>query len=493
MNTWISWKTSKTGFLILLGLLFLSHLPFIEADPDRNMSVGRGPFTDEGLNTIQVRNWVNHGELSLSECDNLLKTPLLGFPLAVTYSIFGTSHAVSRLHVLILVFLALLWVGLDRKYSRTMIIFLLITMLLYQVFQSSHFSMGEMLSVGAILLSIHFLARSSDPEYSRQSRDKQALLAGVFLSLSYFIKIQFIYLIVLLPLILIIQWFTSNYFVRKMIPRQGFIITATLLFFLLLYLFAWYLPNRSTYDFMMAHQSGEFALSEKIWGYIHFNLDFHFMKGWMMWFCFLFAAMLITGIIILKKKQSGRYQLLFISSLLWFFLELHKLTMVYLPTRYQVSLLVSMGLLMSIVLNELITLSIKGRILSLKLAVFSILVVLVMINIFNYADTYRHRKYSIKEANEYLAKQLGKDDVVLGAWAPSLTWESKSRALPVWNNFLNYKDPLNTFHPEVIIAESDEQDSEQAWSAQGVILNEISDSSRMVKIGQWDVKIYWMK
>ena len=117
MNSWMKWKNSKIFFIIVLGLIFIAHFPFINADPDRNMSVGRGPFTDEGLNTSQVRNWVNQGELNLSECDNLLKTPMFGFPLAVTYKIFGVTHEVSRLHVLVLVFLALLMIGLDEEES----------------------------------------------------------------------------------------------------------------------------------------------------------------------------------------------------------------------------------------------------------------------------------------------------------------------------------------------------------------------------------------
>lgn len=168
MNSWMKWKINKSLFLIILGLVFIAHFPFIGADPDRNMAVGRGPFTDEGLNTSQVRNWVNQGDLSLNECDNLLKTPLLGFPLAVTYKIFGVSHEVSRLHVLILGFLALLLVGMDEKNRLMIIIFSLITLLQYQVFQSSHFSMAEMLSVAAILLSIHYLVRSSDMDYTQK-------------------------------------------------------------------------------------------------------------------------------------------------------------------------------------------------------------------------------------------------------------------------------------------------------------------------------------
>ena len=492
MRYWMKWKTSKLFLFIILGLLFISHLPFIETDPDRNMSVGRGPFTDEGLNTIQIRNWVNHGELDLSECDNLLKTPLLGFPLALTYKIFGTGHVVSRLHVLVLLLLALLIFGLDERHRWILIIFSFITLLQYQVFQSSHFSMAEMLSIAAVLLSVHFLSRSFDMDFSQNIRTRQAVLSGIFLSLSYFIKIQFIYLILLLPLILLIRWFTTNYFVRRIIIRQGFSITATLLLFLLLYLLAWYLPNKEAYDYMMAHQSGEFTLSAKIWEYIRFNIDYHFLNGWFKWFAFIFLALLIMGFVMLKRTKSKRYPVLFFSSLVWFLLELHKLTMVYLPTRYQVSLFVSMGLLMSIVLFELSQWpKTRDRIIP-KIIVILTVIVLTTINGYNYIDTFRHRTFVIRETNEYLAQTLVQNDIVLGAWAPSLTWESGSKALPVWNNFLNFEDPIAKFHPVAVIAETGEQDSEQAWSGQGINLHEISDSTKTVKIGQWEVRIFWL-
>jgi hypothetical protein len=115
------------------------------------------------------------------------------------------------------------------------------------------------------------------------------------------------------------------------------------------------------------------------------------------------------------------------------------------------------------------------------------------INGYNYIDTFRHRTFVIRNANEYLARSLQPNDVVLGAWAPSLTWDSKSKALPVWNNFLNYKDPIIKFQPKAVIAETDEQDSEQAYTSQGINLQDLADSTKTVKIGQWKVKIYWLK
>lgn len=492
MNTPINWKISQAVFLILLGLVFLSHFPFLEADPDRNMSVGRGPFTDEGLNTIQIRNWVNQGDLSLTECDNLLKTPLFGFPLALSFKIFGTTHSVARLHVLVLLFLALLWIGLNKKNAFMMTIFLLISLLQYPIFQSSHFSMAEMLSIAAILFSIHFFTLSSEPGNDRKSNDRCSILSGLFLSLSYFIKIQFIYIIMLIPVILAIRWFTTNFYIRKMMLRQGLLMTGTLLFFLLVYLLAWYLPNKEAYDYMMAHQSGEFKLSNKVWEYIRFNLDYHFLKGWNQWFVYGFLILVVSGFKFMKTNHSTHFNVWFLSSLAWFVIELHKITMVYLPTRYQVSLFVSMGLLMSIVLSEFIT-SNSGRWkIVLKTVAVSLVIFFSAINMINYSDTYRHRSYAIRDVNQYLARNLDKNDLVLGAWAPSLTWDSRAKAIPVWNDFLNYRDPLIKFKPEAIISEIDEQDSEQAWKSQGIFLREMADSSKTARIGQWDVVIWWL-
>jgi hypothetical protein len=127
-----------------------------------------------------------------------------------------------------------------------------------------------------------------------------------------------------------------------------------------------------------------------------------------------------------------------------------------------------------------------------KWASIAMVGVMTAINGYNYYDAVIHRTFVIRDCNEVLARSLSKNDLVLGAWAPSLTWDSRSIALPVWNNFLNYKDPVDTFKPAVIIAETDEQDSEQAWSGQGINLRDIADSVSTVRIGQWDIRIYWL-
>jgi hypothetical protein len=261
----------------------------------------------------------------------------------------------------------------------------------------------------------------------------------------------------------------------------------------LIYILGWYLPNKQAYDYMMAHQSGDFTLSSRIFNNVGFNLSYHFLRGWLQIFFYIFIILVVTGFINLKKTKNRRYPALFFSSLIWFFLELHKLLMVYLPTRYQVSLLLSMGLLMSVVINEMLELPEFYKKISAKSLAIISLVILTTINIYIYFDQLSHRTYAIRETNQYLSQHLLKDEMVIGTWAPSLTWKSGSKAIPVWNNFLNYKDPVNTFHPRLVISETDEQESEQAWKSQGIDLKALSDSVKVARIGQWAVGMYWMK
>ena len=129
----------------------------------------------------------------------------------------------------------------------------------------------------------------------------------------------------------------------------------------------------------------------------------------------------------------------------------------------------------------------------LKLLATTCIIILFGINAWQYRAALERRTYVIRDLNYYLAERVKPGELVLGTWAPSLTWESGSRAIPVWNNFLNYQDPVKQFNPRVVISEKDEQESEQAYRSQGISLEALSDSTKSARIGQWDVVIYWMK
>ena len=57
----------KYQWLLFLGvglLVILTQVPFVSSDPDFNISESRDANTDEGLNSCQIRNFVNHGDLN---------------------------------------------------------------------------------------------------------------------------------------------------------------------------------------------------------------------------------------------------------------------------------------------------------------------------------------------------------------------------------------------------------------------------------------------
>ena len=140
--------SSKYYPFFVITLLVLMHLPFITADPDSQVSlISRGAWTDEGLNTVQVRNFVNHGYLSMDECDNLIKTPYFGFVLVPFYSLLGTHIWVGRLLILGCI-LVVIFLFLRRKETRLFGTALAIVGLLqFHIFQFSHYSLAEMLGV----------------------------------------------------------------------------------------------------------------------------------------------------------------------------------------------------------------------------------------------------------------------------------------------------------------------------------------------------------
>jgi hypothetical protein len=496
----MKWKTEtssgpkKIYALLILTLLAAAHFPFLTADPDIEISFSRGPFTDEGLNTIQVRNWVNHGALDVSECDNLLKTPLLGFPLAITYTLFGASLAASRAHILVLLLLALLLAMSDRKHRGIILILTPVSLLHYPVFHFSHYSLAEIPASLSILLSILFFARSVDPLKEKRAGMKEAALSAIFASMAWWFKIQYIYVIPLLPLAYTLALAGKHRGFGGRLAKQAFVATLVQMTTLLAYFLAWYLPNRDWYEHMMANQSGTFSLSEKTFEYMRFNLHEYFLDENTIWLTIVFLFCLAAGIAI-YRSFALRNRALFSASLIWFILELHKLTMVYLPTRYRVSLYLSMGLAASIVLHHLLTfkssrLKPSGIAWLFKSAALVGLVTLLFMNISGYLKALERRNYAISRANEYVAGIAGPDDLVIGAWAPSLTWESKSLAKPVWNNFLNYNDPIHAFNPALVISEPDERDSENAYSTRGIMLESFDPNAPTFRIGQWDVKVF---
>jgi len=482
-------KNISTYFgIILFGLLLVAHLPFLDADPDINISYSRGPFTDEGLNTIQIRNLVNHGELNIEECDNLLKTPLFNFSLLIPFTIFGTSLVAGRLFILLFL-IVILGLTSKQKYFRGIVmVFGLITLLEYHVFQFSHFVLAEMMAVTLTILSIYYLSLYADRKGKNQI--KYLALSSVFLSLTYYAKIQFIYFVPLIPAVLLLMKMNR---INSIKTYHIILVSALTLLFLLLYFFGWYMPNRSIYDHMMIYQSGFFDINEKTLSQINFNLQYYFLEGKNMIVSILFAITVLLGIYLFRNSNNMQFRFVFIAAILWFLLETHKLTMEYLPSRYLISMICAAGFLIASVLNEAFMYFIRSK----KPKIFNwliggIVALLFMFNLTDYKSMLNDRSFAIRDINTYVSENYEGDRPVIGAWAPSLCWKSNAYSFPVWDKFLNFRDPVNTYNPKIIFSEYDEEDSNQAYLNQNIILQNEADSSRRFIVGHWKVVAWWM-
>ena len=489
INTKIKNKTYWFFCFLLIITLFISHLFFLSADPDVHISFSRGPFTDEGLNTCQLRNFINYGYLSFNECDNLVKTPLFNAILFLPFEIFGTSHLAGRLTILLLVIGMLFYICTLKKIRYILPVLIGTVFLKYQIHQFSHFCLAEMLSVSLFTMAILFFFLYA----TNAGKPKTFLiLSQVFIFGAFVAKIQFIYLLPFALLATPIDYFINPYD-KKLFFKNFRYLCFTLIGLSLCFIFFWYLPLQKTFDYMMANQSGTFKINGETGEIIKNNIRDIFFNDVNYIYSSVFCIFLLTGFLIFFFFKRIEFRTIFICAVLWFLLETHKLTMGYLPTRYLISFYFSMGLLISVVISELLFHPIfQKRNGLVKIVSFCIFMLLFCQNITTLYTTYRQRTFVLKEANAYLAK-YSYNQPIIGAWAPALCWDCKARTLPVWNNFLNYKNPIQEYKPRIIISETDETDSEKAYLANGIILSEKADSVKKYHIGSWDVNLYWIK
>jgi len=116
--------------------------------------------TDEGLHASQIRNFINHGELNLSESDNFVKTPLFGAYLYLPILTMGSSLSVVRWAMVFPFLILLMWIAWRNTYFVKVLLALIPLVLLeYHTFNFSHFSLAEMPSTIFIFCGILTLAK----------------------------------------------------------------------------------------------------------------------------------------------------------------------------------------------------------------------------------------------------------------------------------------------------------------------------------------------
>lgn len=489
---YLSAMIKRLALPICIVLLVAMHLPFLQADPDGLLAWGsRGAYTDEGLYTSQVRNYINHGQFDINETDGVAKAPLFSAYLLPFFALLGAHLWVARLAILL--FFAFTLYCFSRKHitQQYQPFAIGIIGLQYMVFTYSHFAMAEMLAASCIIWILHYYLA-----YVKTGSNIAIAYATLFGMATVLVKTNHLYVMGILPAVLGITLLLSIIKTRIAIRQNavalglslGTTIASALLTILIIYL-----PNKALYQKIYNQEvSGKF---EPTFTQLIDRAGFN-------WSMIANAPVLVISIIILVvallllllsrstyfkgvlKHNSDLNAIMF--CFVWLIIELHKLPVLNLPSRYLVATFLASSMLTMLLLEQLAFTRLKqvGLILS---------ILIVFIGVVNSAQASGRRSFVIKELNTYVANKANPNRVMLGTWAATACWESKNITMPVWENYFNDHDFMEKHQPQAIITEFDERDAGYIFTKRGVDLKALSDSASDFKIDEWQVRVSWLK
>lgn len=474
---------SKYVAIVVVAIFALLHAPFIFSDPDTEVSVmSRGAWTDEGLNTIQVRNFVNHGYLAMDECDNLIKTPYFGFILVPFYSLLGTHLWVGRLLILTCI-LVTLFLFLRREETQWFgIVLAIIGLLQFHIFHYSHYSLAEMLAIAWILLGIYLLWHSQ-----LKANGWWLAPSTVCFSLAYYTKITFAYAIIIPFAVRFLQFLTDRihqrYFVRPL-WKDWAIQTMVTVFFGIAFYLKWYLPNKAVFNLVQTNQGqGRFDIGDA-WGRFVFNLHEFILVDGITPFVIL-VPIALFGLLrtdFVKEKQVINFGLIS-----WLVLELHHTLLVNPPTRYLLPLYFAGLAVVAFSMAEAA---------STRFGKTLVLVALAFLGIYNssyYLASLNRRTFQIQAVQDYLSPYELKNATILGVWGTTLASETEARVIPIWSDFNVKENPIKEYHPRIIFSEDNQAENGEAYLSKGIHLEEEADSLRQFNVWRYKVNLYWMR
>ncbi|HRS53101.1 MAG TPA: hypothetical protein P5250_00145 [Bacteroidales bacterium] len=488
IKTWIKKNIILLGTSILL--LIVMHLPFLQSDPDAFVDVNtRGAWTDEGLYSSQIINYINTGEFNIEENNQMVISPLFTALLYPFYLIFGTNVLVGRLVVLFFISFSLFICFKKKELQYAGLIVIPVLMTQYQVFHFSHYNMPEMVCVGWILLAF-----ASANNYFLQKKKYLffIFLSSFFLFCAYSTKIQFLTSALVLPVSLFFYAFNQeNKKKTKLLIRfKPFFISLifTVLFFVI-YIAFWYLSNKSFYDKVWSYETaGRFPVSFiHLWQLIKFHFNFTlWVKELKPLFIFSALGVLLSFFVFLDKdgrKYSGSLLFLFF----WSIAEFTKISASYLPYRYLLGFIMSFSLFGILSLAHFFKKSIFFK--------YLIIVASAIVCCYNIGliyKSYHNRTYQIKAVNSYLKQFNLENKTILGTWSHTLARNTKAKCITVKRGYLNDNNFIFKYNPVLVISENNEADSDSVFLKNGIILNNISDSSRQFTVWRYKINLYWI-
>ncbi|MCF8364875.1 MAG: hypothetical protein K9H16_03785 [Bacteroidales bacterium] len=480
-------KVRTVYFLIIL--FFLSQLPFLTADPDTLVDLHTmGAWTDEGLYASQARNFIHYGDFGINDNTTFVRGPIQVLLQVPVFYCFGTSLVAARMLSLVWVCIMLLLLGSYKPWRIFMVFLLVFAFTHFRVFNFSHYAMAEMMAVSALLAGFMFLSK-----FKESNNLKYLFLSTFMVFISWGLKIQYIYFIALPPAIIFL-FDMQKKINREISFRKCFVdlawVTSFSTLFVIAYLLFWYLPNKDFYDMIMFEQTEQ---RYDVWTRIHLTMDFniHYFilnpENYPLIFATILALLIWAGSWSFSHIKI-KNQLIVIIGFIWLISEFHKLGMTYLPQRYLLGLYVAAGFFASAVLFQFFYLN---KYLKTILIVF-LLGTALFNGYFNF-ETYQHRTYELKAANEYLKKFDWEGKTIAGVWAPSITWQTKARVIPVWSDYADPETFFENYTPSLIVAEANEGSSGEFYRRNGFNLAEMSDSVRFFNFWRYDLNIYWLK
>lgn len=488
---YLSAMIKRLALPLCIGLLVALHLPFLQADPDGLLNWGsRSAYTDEGLYTSQIRNYINHGSFDINETDGFAKAPLFSAYLLPFLAIFGTHLWVARLAIL-LFFATTLYCFVKRNISQRYQAYAVgIIGLQYFIFNYSHFAMAEILAASCIIWIMHFYL-----SYTKSGRLLHIAWASLFGIATFLIKSNHLYVIAILPSVLgitflydLIRQYNT---LQKNLRALGLVMLINMVSGVLVYLLI-YLPNKALYIKIYNQEvNTKFESTvEKLIERCGHNWDTIITAPELA--IPLTVLAVVTILFVAGKapyfkegKTAPTLQLLLFSSI-WLLIEMHKLSVLHLPSRYLVPAFLAVTVCTVALLEQIDFSRLK------RVGMVTSLLTLV-IGLYYTSQAYNRRSFAIRDMNNFVASVTQPDRFVLGSWAATACWESKNVTMPVWENYFNDWGFMEKYHPQAIITEVDERDAEQIYTKRGVDLKAQSDSVKIFTIGNWQVCVNRLK
>jgi hypothetical protein len=473
----------KTLYFIAIIGFILSHVPFLSSDSDSSIATGsRGAWTDEGLNTCQIRNFVTHNHFDLLDCDNFLKTPLFSVTLYPFFKIFGISMVGARLitvffiSVLLLLFiqrLSTIWIGLFLIFT---------TLMFFPIHQYSHLCLAEIYSSMIIAVSLLYYS------YSRiTNKWLNLLILYTLLFIAVLFKIQFAYILAI-PIMLK----SLEYLIDKSVHNKNqLLISGGFLIVIILGMIGiWYLQFEKEWEKIIAIHSTHFSIHnisiESIWSKVKDNF---LSPKFVLFTSFFFVALILSIRQLYENKLTKECRTLLVLSLIWVLIEFHKLSFSYLPIRYLISFYLSMGFLISIVFGNYMT----HRIKSYKYIARFSLIILLTFNCYSNIHAFYNRTFVMHELNNYFQNITKEDDVIIGTWASAFTWNTRCLSFPIWTDFLHGRNILHYYQPNFIVYEDEEKDSGYAYKNNNISLDSISIPLKKTRVAFWNINVIQVK